>query len=136
MKILMGFSLMLVLSFPAYAYELATKTVMQNDTVSLTTVGYSKVLLIKEAVDKHGLIHASGSLTVKGSANIVLWVKVEGAYYFSKLPKLQKIQDKRDVEFLIPFNAGKKRATEVRLEVEMLEAGEVTLSGFRVSNGE
>ncbi len=73
-------------------------------------------------------------LSVTGTASIVLWAKVGGAYYFSKLPNLQNVSNADKLKFQIPFFAEDKTVTEVVIEVEMLTAGNVSLSGLRVGD--
>ena len=69
---------------------------------------------------------------MKGRANIIMWSRVDDAYYFSKLPALQNIKDTENLDFSIPFDASDKTVTEVVIEVEMLTAGSVSISGLSV----
>ncbi len=62
------------------------------------------------------MVKLNGIVSTIGTANIVMWAKVDGNYYFSKLPTLQNIQDQKNVEFAIPFNAAEKLITEIVLE--------------------
>ena len=64
-----------------------------------------------------------------------MWSKVDGAYYFSKLPGLQNVKDTKNLNFNIPFNAADKTVTEVVIEVEMLGEGSISISGLSVGNG-
>ena len=124
----------LALSFPAFAFELATRTTQEGKTTTLETIGYAKVNLLKQAISLKGSIVATGTLNVRGTANIVMWSKVDGAYYFSKLPKLQQVRNTNNLDFKIPFNAADKTVTEVVIEVEMLSEGSVSISGLSVGN--
>jgi hypothetical protein len=125
--------LMLSLCYPTYAFELATKITQTANTAKLETTGYAKVNLLQETITLKGSIAATGTLNVKGRANIVMWSKVDGAYYFSKLPQLQNIKDTANLNFTIPFNSGDKSVTKVVIEVEMLTEGSVSIGGFSVS---
>lgn len=119
---------------PGHAFELATKTSKTGDTAKLETVGYSKVILLREKTSLSGSITATGSLNISGTANVVMWCKVGNAYYFSKLPMLQNISNKKNVAFEIPFNAADKVVTEVLIEVEMLSEGAATISNFQIDD--
>ena len=127
--------LLLALCFPVSAFELATKITRDADTTMLHTSGYARLNLLKESVSLKGPIIASGSLTVKGRANIVMWSRVDDAYYFSKIPELQNVEDTENLDFNIPFDASDKTVTEVVIEVEMLTAGSVSISGLSVGKG-
>lgn len=124
-----------LLSSPVLAFDLATKITKTSDTVRLESVGYAKLSLLKEETSLTGLVVSTGKLSVKGTANVVMWVKVEGRYYFSKIPALQNIKDKNELAFKIPFNASNKSVTEIIIEVEMLSEGSVSISDLNVRNG-
>jgi len=126
---------LLALSLQAFAFELATKITQEGKKTKLETIGYAKVSLLKQAISLKGSIVATGTLNVKGTANIVMWSKVDGAYYFSKLPNLQNVKDIKNLNFKIPFNADDKTVTEVVIEVEMLSEGSVSINGLSVGNG-
>lgn len=127
-------AMLMLVSSSAFAIDLATQITKTGNTVLLESVGYAKLNLIKEKISLSGPIAATGTLSVKGTANIVMWVKVEGRYYFSKLPALQKVKDAKGLSFNIPFNASDKVATEVMIEVEMLSGGRVSLSDLMLQN--
>lgn len=127
-------AVLLTLGVPALAFELATEITRQGNATTLETTGYAKVPLVRKSTSLTGSIVTSGILSVTGTASIVLWAKVEGAYYFSKLPKLQNVSNAEQLTFAIPFYAGEKTVTEVVIEVEMLTAGDLSLSGLRVDN--
>ena len=126
--------LMLTASF-ANAYELATEISNNNGKVMLSSVGYPKLGLIKISTHSKGLITLNGTISVKGKANIVMWAKVEGNYYFSKLPALQNMNNQKNVNFKIPFNAVEKTVDEVILEVELMEGGKMEIEKLKVING-
>jgi hypothetical protein len=127
--------LLLALPFTAFAFELATKITQSGNMTKLQTIGYAKVNLLKQETSLKGSIVSTGTLAVKGTANIVMWSKVDGAYYFSKLPILQNVKDTNNLKFNIPFNAADKTVTEVVIEVEILSEGSVSISGLSVGNG-
>ena len=132
MKIL-HFMLLLTLPFLAIAFDLATTITQDGNTTKLQTIGYAKVNLLKKETFLKGSIVSTGTLHVKGTANIVMWSKVDGAYYFSKSPSLQSVKDTKNLNFSIPFNAADKIVTEVVIEVEMLGEGSVIISGLNVA---
>ena len=134
MKTIIMLSL-IVLCFPASAFELATKITRDDDSTSLETIGYARVSLLKETVSLKGRVMTSGSLSIKGRGNIVLWSGVDGAYYFSKIPELQNLENTENLDFNIPFDAAEKTVTEVVIEVEMLTGGSISISGLRVGQG-
>ncbi len=134
LKLFVTMLILLLSSSFAMAFDLATKITKTENTVCLESIGYAKLSLLKETITLTGSIISTGKLSVTGSANIVMWVKVEGGYYFSKIPALQNIKDEKGLNFEIPFNAGNKQATEVIIEVEMLGEGSVSISDLIVKN--
>lgn len=126
--------LMLTVSL-ANAYELATEISKENGKVIVSSLGYAKLGLIKVETRSKGKIFLKGTISVNGSANVVMWSKVEGNYYFSKLPALQNLQDQKSVSFEIPFNAADKTITEVILEVELLGGGRIEVDHLKLVNG-
>ncbi len=126
---------LLLISTPVLAFDLATKITKVGNTVNLESIGYTKLSLLKEKISLNGSILATGKLSVTGTANIVMWVEVEGKYYFSKIPTLQNIKNKKELSFKIPFNASNKTATEVIIEVEMPSKGSVSISDLSIKNG-
>ena len=127
--------LLIALCFPASAFELATKITRDGDSTRLETVGYARVNLLKESVSLKGPVMASGKLSIKGRGNIVMWSRVDDAYYFSKIPSLQNVENTENLDFNIPFDAAEKTVTEVVIEVEMLTGGSISISGLRVGQG-
>ncbi|MGD8841217.1 MAG: hypothetical protein PVI70_16550 [Gammaproteobacteria bacterium] len=126
MKILTAV-LLLSLALPATAFELATRITRDGDSTRLETSGYTKIVLLKQETALTGSIVASGRLSVSGTASVVMWSRVDGRYYFSKLPQLQNVSDSDGLDFEIPFDAGDKTVTEVLIEVETPAAGSVTI---------
>lgn len=128
--------LLIVLCFPVSAFELATKISRDEDSTRLQTIAYARVSLLKEAVSLKGPVMASGKLSIKGRGNIVMWSRVDDAYYFSKVPALQNVEDKENLDFSIPFDAAENTVTEVVIEVEMLTGGSISISDLRVVQGQ
>ncbi|MGD8911510.1 MAG: hypothetical protein PVJ68_02040 [Candidatus Thiodiazotropha sp.] len=135
MKILVLIFL-IVLNVQTFAFELATKIYQEGTTAVLQTTGYAKVPLLKQEVSLKGAIVATGVLNIKGAANIVMWSKVDGVYYFTKMPNLQNIIDVKNLSISIPFNAGDKTVTEVLIEVESLIGGSVSIGDLSVKGSE
>lgn len=136
MKKIILTSLLFLMIIPiADAYDLATQISYTDGKTTLSSVGYAKLGLIKIETSAEGLIKLHGTVSVNGKANIVMWVKVEGNYYFSKLPALQNIQDKDNINFIIPFNAAEKTITEIILEVELMRGGKVEVGNIKLKNG-
>lgn len=127
--------LLFVHTVPAGAFDLATRISQHDGTVVLSSTGYAKLNLIKLKTGSKGLIHLKGTLSIDGKANMVLWAKVDGRYYFSKLPRLQNIRDQKGVHFKIPFNTADKTITEVILEVELLQGGTLEVGDIALLNG-
>jgi len=119
----------------ANAYDLATEISNENGKVTLSSIGYAKVGLIKVDTSAKGKISLNGTISINGKANVVMWSKVEGKYYFSKLPALQNLQNQKSVSFEIPFNAADKTVTEVILEVELLGGGRIEVDHLKLVNG-
>ena len=130
------FFFFIVMAVPAAnAYDLATEISKNNGKVILSSVGYAKLGLVKISTSSKGMITLNGTISVKGKANIVLWSKVEGNYYFSKLPNLQNIHNQKKVNFKIPFNSAEKTVTEVILEVELKGGGKIEIDKLKLING-
>jgi hypothetical protein len=127
--------LLIMLCFPASAFELVTEITRDGETTRLQTSGYARLSLLKEAVSLKGPLMTSGKLSIKGRGNIVMWSRVDGAYYFSKIPELQNVEDTDNLDFSIPFDAAEKTVTEVVIEVEMLTGGSISISDLRVGQG-
>jgi hypothetical protein len=105
-KISILISFFLVINFTVVsAYDLATEISNHDGKVTLSSIGYAKLGLIKLNTNSKGLINLNGTVSINGYASIVMWAKVDGNYYFSKLPALQNIHDQENVNFTIPFNA-------------------------------
>ncbi|MBI5895699.1 MAG: hypothetical protein HZB24_06770 [Desulfobacterales bacterium] len=135
-KIAVSISLFLMLTVSlANAYDLATEISNANGKVTLSSIGYAKAGLIKVETNSKGKIFLKGTISVNGNANVVMWSKVEGSYYFSKLPALQNLQNQKNVSFEIPFNASDKTVTEVILEVELLGGGRIEVDHLKLVNG-
>ena len=126
MKILTAV-LMLSLALPATAFDLATRITRDGESTRLETSGYTRIVLLKQETALKGSIVVSGRLSVSGTASVVMWSRVNGRYYFSKLPRLQNVSDSDGLDFEIPFDAGDKTVSEVLIEVEMPGAGSVTI---------
>lgn len=121
-------------SSQANAFDLATRITHHNGKVVLSSLGYAKLALIKVNTTSKGRISLHGRVSVRGTANIVMWVKVEGNYYFSKLPALQNLDNQNNVDFQIPFYAAEKTISEVLLEVELMTGGEVVFENINLIN--
>ena len=128
-------TLLLILAMPAPAFDLATRIVHDGNTTRLETDGYARLMLLKQETAMTGPVVAAGRLSVSGAANIVMWARVDGRYYFSKLPLLQNVSDREDLEFEIPFEAGDKTVTEVLIEVEMLRDGSISIDNLILRGG-
>lgn len=126
--------LLLLFYSPALASDLATKITKTGSSTKLETTGYAKLNLLKEKTSLTGPIICTGKLSVTGTANVVMWSKVEGRYYFSKAPNLQNIRNKKNVKFTIPFNPNGKTVTEIIIEVEMYSEGNITISDLSIKN--
>jgi len=131
---LISLLLMLTVSL-ANAYDLATEISNNNGKVILSSVGYAKLNLIKISTSSKGIITLNGKISVNGKANIVMWAKVDGNFYFSKLPTLQNIHDQKNVKFEIPFNAAEKTVTEVILEIELMGSGKIEVDNLELIIG-
>jgi hypothetical protein len=131
MKILI-LTLLLLGNTAAFAFEPATIINQEGTATILQTTGYAQIPLLRQKVSLKGNIVATGVVSVKGVANIVMWSKVGGVYYFSKMPELQNVRDVENLTMNIPFNAAEKTITEVVIEVEMLSGGSVSIKDLSV----
>lgn len=119
----------------AGAFELAKQTDKSGDKAVMTSVGYPKMELIRVETNKTGVVNLTGNVSVTGTANIVMWAKVDGGYYFSKLPGLQNLKDIENLKFSIPFTSPEKPVTELIIEVELMGGGRVEFENIKVDNG-
>ncbi|MGB1221325.1 MAG: hypothetical protein ACPG43_07285 [Alcanivoracaceae bacterium] len=106
----------------------ASTVVMAEDGARLSSQRPARLSLIRLPANRGGVLKVSGHISVSGQANLVLWARVEGADYFSRLPALQGLTDVSAEPFVIPFNADTHTVSDLFLEVELLTPGEVTLS--------
>lgn len=134
MKILFQTLFLLVLYSPAFAFELATTISQDGKTTTLQTNGYAKVHLLKQDTKLKGMVFAQGKLSVQGVTSVIMWSKVEGKHYFSKIPELQNVKNKENLNFSIPFNAAGKLITEIVIEIELQGEGRVSITDLSLSN--
>ncbi len=121
-------SLVLLSASPlAYAFELGAEIARDGEKATLTSDRYARLGLVSIPTDAIGLVHLVGRVSVEGTANIVMWAKVEGDYYFSKLPALQNLSNAQNFAFEIPFDAADKKISEIVVEVELLGGGKVEI---------
>lgn len=121
--------LLLLVALPVAAFDLATRITQTGGTTRIETVSYAKLILLRRETSLAGKISASGRLSVTGGASVVMWAKVGGQYYFSRLPALQNLRDRSGLDFVIPFDAGDQTITEVLLEVELPAAAILEIEG-------
>ena len=67
-----------------------------------------------------------------GKANIVMWSKVQGKYYFTKLPALQEFSSRSFQRISIPFSSPENPVTEVLLDFELPAGGTVRLKDIEL----
>ena len=130
--------LAICLSVSAYSepYQLGTVIDTNGSKVTVSGSGYTKLTLLKFATNMSGVIYLKGSVSVpEGSANLVMWSKVKGNQYFSKIPELQGFQSRSLTSFTIPFNAENEVVTEVTLEIELPQGGKIILDNVSISTG-
>jgi len=114
-------------------YELATEISFSDDILELHAQGYTKLNLLKFELTKVGNISLTGSLSVDGGkANIVMWSKVQGKYYFTKLPALQEFSSRSFQRISIPFSSPENPVTEVLLDFELPAGGTVRLKDIEL----
>lgn len=130
------FILLAMFSVCAIANEinLATQTEINGNKATLTSEGYAKLGLIRIETNKTGSVNLTGNVSVSGTANIVMWAKVEGKYYFSKLPSLQNLKNTENLNFSIPFNSPEKPVTELILDVELPGGGKIEFENLEVKS--
>lgn len=134
--ILWGLTVLLLLTALCSAdpFELGTVIEKKGSTVMLSGSGYTRLSLVRFKTGNTGTLYLKGSVAVNlGSANLVMWAKVNGKFYFTRLPGLQNLRDRNANTFSIPFSSPKDPVTEVVLEIEMPEGGRVTLDHLNIS---
>jgi hypothetical protein len=113
--------------------ELATKIETSDDSVTLESQGYAKLNLVRLKTNHKGNIFLKGSFAVEnGKANVVMWSKVEGKYYFTKLPGLQGYASATFVDFAIPFNSPEQPISEVLVDVELPNGGKLHVKNIEL----
>lgn len=84
-----------------------------------------------------GKFSVKGKFSVtNGPASIIMWSRVDGNYYFSKIPQVQLIESGKEVSFSIPFDSSDKIADFVILELIMPKGGNATLSNLSHAKGD
>ncbi len=130
--------LVMCLSVSAYSepYQLGTVIEKNGSKVTVSGSGHTKLVLLKFNTNMSGTIYLKDSVSVpKGSANIVMWSRVNGNQYFSKMPDLQGYLLRSLTSFTIPFNAKNEIVTEVVLEIELPQGGEIIFDNVSISKG-
>ncbi|GAB4196163.1 MAG: hypothetical protein Tsb002_29330 [Wenzhouxiangellaceae bacterium] len=110
----------------AASFELATTVTEHDQGFALESEGYTKLNLFRASLNHTGSISLEGELTLAaGTASLVMWSKVGGQYYFSRMPGQQSIEPVTGLKFTIPFLSPDQPITEVILQVEMPEGGKL-----------
>lgn len=119
---------------PSQTFELATTIEEANGAVIVDAQGYARMNLVRVEVHHKGNITLNGAVAVQGGeANIVLWSKVQGKYYFSRLPELQGFNRTDFSGFAIPFSSPELPITEAVLEVELPNGGKLQIKDLELS---
>lgn len=132
--LLLALMLCAPMSAHAGSFDPATTITQQDGATTLAGSGYTRLSLVKMTTDETGQITVDGTATMQnGTANIILWAKVNEKYFFSKMRTLQGFSADSPVKFSIPFNAEKHRITELIIEAELPAGGILTLDNLDVS---
>ncbi|WP_222218655.1 hypothetical protein [Marinobacterium arenosum] len=94
--------------------------------------GYAKLNLVRIATELTGTLHLTGRAS-GGPANVMMWSRVNGQYYFSRIPALQNFQADQPTEFSIPFTSPDDPVTEVVLSVELPQGGTFQVTDLKLS---
>jgi hypothetical protein len=117
-------------------FELATIIEESNGVVLVDAYGYTKMNLIRMEIDHVGEVTLNGAVSVEaGQVNVVLWAKVGGKYYFSKLPGLQGFDKGEYADFAIPFSSPDSPITEIVLDVELPAGGRLQIKDLELIEG-
>jgi hypothetical protein len=118
----------------AGSYELGTVIEKKGEILTLTGSGYTRLSLVRFKTNATGTVHLNGTVAVnQGSANMVMWSKVKGKFYYSRMPALQNFRGEKPSAFSIPFSSPKDPVTEVVLEVELPQGGKITVDHLNIS---
>lgn len=117
-------------------FELATAIDKSQDEIALETRGYAKLNLIRIETNHKGKIFLKGSISVaNGEANVVMWSRVQGKYYFTKLPGLQGFASNTYQDFAIPFSSPEQPISEVLINVELPNGGRLIIKNLDLIKG-
>lgn len=116
----------------ASAAEAASTLTVTDASARFSSARPASVSLLRLPADRSGALTVTGTITVSGRANLVLWARVDGVDYFSRLPALQGLSDVSEEAFNIAFNAADHTVSELFLDVELLAPGEVSVNNVRL----
>jgi hypothetical protein len=115
------------------SFELATEIVKTDDSIAIESRSYARLNLFRLKANHKGNILLKGSFAVEnGKANVVMWSKVDGKYYFTKLPDLQGFTSTAFVDFAIPFSSPEQPISEVLVDVELPNGGKLQIKNIEL----
>lgn len=119
----------------ATASEFKQATTIKNNgkTYVVESKCEAKIPLVIASVSLTNKYHVEGTITVKkGSPSLIMWSRIKGNYYFSKLPTLQSISSTESMDFSIPFNPLKKTVDQIKLEIILPNGGKVKIQNLKI----
>lgn len=100
-----------------------------GNSIHVSSVANFDAPICQCPVTYQGKFIVNGKLSVKtGSASLILWSRVDGKFYFSKLPELQFIESSKEISFAIHFDSCQKTADFIVIELIMPKGGEVSIT--------
>ncbi len=101
----------------------------KDNSISVSSKAQFDAPVCQCSVSYQGRFAVNGKLSVKnGPVSLIMWTRVDGKYYFSKLPELMTVDSLKEVQFSFPFDAAKKTADLIVLELIMPIGGKASIS--------
>jgi hypothetical protein len=115
------------------ALEIRPTIVEKDGTVTVDTLLGMDSPIFGIAIDKTGKFNLTGKIDIEtGSASVVMWTRIEGKLYFSKVADYQNMKIEKDKAFSIPFDAGDKKADYVVIAISTPGAGRFVIKELKV----
>jgi hypothetical protein len=114
-----------------YCADFSPVAQAQKDSIMIDSATKFDAPIAQCVVDYQGKFTAEGTLTVSsGSVSLAMWTRVDGKFYFTKIPTLQNVKSNEGIPFKMPFDSGEKKADLVLITATTEDAGKFTLTNL------
>jgi hypothetical protein len=113
------------------------KPVIQSSDTNITVDSVIKfdAPIIQCDVSYQGKFKIIGKITVLSSpVTLTMWTRVEGKYYFTRLPAFAATKNTEGIVFELPFDSGEKKADLVIITAAMDNGGKFVVSDLTHSS--